>query len=94
MYIKLVAEFQPNLFVNFDAYINKTEFLGKIDAIFDIPSNILFSITHISDIEILIPAHTDFIANVDKKAKKIFFNLPEGYLDVYLTKKHQKDDGD
>lgn len=91
---KVVADFQPNLFADFEAFDNENNLFGKIDAIFEVPANMLFSVLHISGKEILIPARPDFIDSVDKKAKKVFFRLPEGYLDVYLADSHQKDDGD
>lgn len=91
---KVTPDFQPNLFADFDAFDIENNLIGKIDLVLEIPANMLFSVTHTSGNEILIPARQEFISSVDKKAKKVFFNLPEGYLDIYLTDSHQKDDGD
>ncbi|TAF72492.1 MAG: 16S rRNA processing protein RimM [Bacteroidetes bacterium] len=91
---KQTPDFQPNLFADFEAFDENNILFGKIDAIFEVPANMLFSVLHVSGKEILIPAQLEFISSVDKKTKKVFFNLPEGYLDVYLSESHQKDDGD
>ena len=33
--------------------------------------------------EILIPAHDNFIKELDRKSEKIFLDLPEGLLDIF-----------
>ncbi|MDX2195972.1 MAG: ribosome maturation factor RimM [Cytophagales bacterium] len=44
--------------------------------------------------EILIPYNKNIVQSIDHEKKIISLSLPEGYLDIYLTSSHTKDDGD
>ncbi len=57
--------------------------IGVIKSINDNRAQPLFEIDH-NGKEILIPVNDDFISKVDKKNKTIFFDTPEGLIDIYL----------
>ncbi|QED38770.1 16S rRNA processing protein RimM [Antarcticibacterium arcticum] len=57
--------------------------IGVIKSINDNRAQPLFEIEHYGK-EILIPVNDDFISKVDKKNKTIYFDTPEGLIDIYL----------
>ncbi len=57
--------------------------LGQLTEIYDQEPNPMFAFMH-GEIEVLVPFIDQFINKVDKAAKQIHINLPDGYLDVYL----------
>lgn len=57
--------------------------LGKIDKVLEYSTSNLFSIPS-GDKEILIPISDETIIKVDKKAKEIHVDCPEGLIDLYL----------
>jgi len=60
--------------------------LGKITEVNDNGVQLLVSITY-KDKEIILPLVEDFIENVDEAAEQIYFNAPEGLIDLYLDNK-------
>jgi len=70
--------------VGFEAIDSHLGSLGKIDSIMEMPMQQLF-VFEINGKEVLVPAVSDFIEKVDKASQKIFLNLPDGLLDVYLN---------
>ncbi len=58
--------------------------IGKVTRVLDYPGNPLFEIRFM-DKDILIPVKDDFIEKVDKKNRIIFFDAPEGLIDIYLS---------
>lgn len=59
------------------------EDLFKVGIIREIDSSTLNTLFVIfkNDVEVLVPATTDFIVNIDSKKKHLYLNLPEGLLD-------------
>ncbi len=57
--------------------------VGMIDNVLEANGNDLFSVRN-NGKEILIPIKDDLIDRIDKPERKIFMNLPEGLIDVYL----------
>ena len=57
--------------------------LGEISGVSDNGQQILLSIRYKGK-EVLLPLVEDFIENVDEAAKKLFFNAPEGLIELYL----------
>ena len=57
--------------------------LGKITSMSDNGAQLLISVIY-KEKEIILPLVEDFIEKINKKAKKIHFNAPEGLIDVYL----------
>ena len=53
--------------------------LGEITAVDDSTMNILFCIEKDGE-ELLLPAHEEFIRNIDKKKREILVQIPEGLL--------------
>lgn len=57
--------------------------VGILESVNDSSSQVLLEIKQ-GDIEILFPMVDDFIKKVDKKAKEITIEAPEGLLEMYL----------
>jgi len=57
--------------------------LGKISGVSDNGHQVLLSIEYKGK-EVLLPLVEDFIGKIDEKGKKLFFNGPEGLIDLYL----------
>lgn len=53
--------------------------LGEITAVDDSTMNILFCVEKDGE-ELLLPAHEEFIRNIDKKKREILVQIPEGLL--------------
>jgi 16S rRNA processing protein RimM len=59
--------------------------IGIIADIVESSTNPIFKIDHTSGQEILVPVADNFIEKVDKQAKRIFVNCPEGLIELYLN---------
>lgn len=59
--------------------------IGTIAKVLEYPNQALFQIFH-KDNEVLIPISDDIIKDVDRTAKVIKIEAPEGLLDIYITK--------
>lgn len=59
--------------------------LGNITAVIDHEINPLLSLD-CEGSEVLIPLQDEFVTRVDKKNKRVFVSLPEGFLDIYLAR--------
>ncbi|OOG73346.1 ribosome maturation factor RimM [Algoriphagus sp. A40] len=57
--------------------------IGPIQIIYDLETQDLLGVIHQGK-EVLIPIQDGIITKVDKAAKKVFCQLPEGLLDIYL----------
>lgn len=58
--------------------------LGNIIGMSDNGRQLLLSIQHKGK-EVILPLVDDFIEKIDEEEKKIFFNAPEGLIDLYLN---------
>ena len=58
--------------------------VGIIKYILDRPAQPLFVIEK-GDTELFVPAIDEFIDQIDRQAKKIYLNCPEGLFDVYAS---------
>lgn len=76
--------FQPQKYINYKVFTAEKVAVGVIDMVYEIPNNPLFAITHLLGKEILLPAIQNFVVEIDVKSKKIYFDFPEGLLDIYL----------
>jgi 16S rRNA processing protein RimM len=68
--------------IDFYAIADDGKSIGRITAVNDAGPQALFVIDS-AGTEILIPVHDNFIKKLDKKNKKIHFELPEGLLDIF-----------
>lgn len=66
-------------FIGYKAIDNTHGNVGIIQSILSYDKNPLFEIANSN---ILIPINPDLILSIDKKNKEIFFNLPEGLIDL------------
>ncbi|HEX9981287.1 MAG TPA: ribosome maturation factor RimM [Flavobacterium sp.] len=57
--------------------------VGKIVSINDSAAQPLFEVKN-GDVEILIPMIDNFLVKIDRKNKKVFMDLPEGLIEMYL----------
>lgn len=80
---KFAASSAPISFLGFMIIENKKE-LGEILEVIEQPHQVLCRIM-IEGKEALIPVHENSLEKVDKKNKKLYVNLPEGLLDVYIN---------
>ncbi|GAA3945969.1 ribosome maturation factor RimM [Hymenobacter algoricola] len=68
--------------------------LGTVETFYEMPQQDLMGMRYQGQ-EILIPVVDQLISHADQDAKKVFVNLPEGLLDVYLTPaSREKDEPD
>lgn len=66
--------------IGLDIYTENGELLGKLDDIFSTGSNDVYVVKNSEGKQILLPAISDVIKNIDLKQKKIVVNLIEGLL--------------
>ncbi|MCU7547831.1 ribosome maturation factor RimM [Chitinophagaceae bacterium LB-8] len=79
---KFSSKSSPITLLGFDIVEDK-KVLGKILEVIEQPHQLLCRI-EINQKEVLIPLHEDTILKIDKKAKQVIVELPEGLLEVYL----------
>ncbi len=58
--------------------------LGTVFSVSDNGQQVLVTIKF-KEKEVILPLADDFIEKIDENEKKLFFNAPEGLIDVYLT---------
>ncbi len=69
--------------VGFEVIDETLGLIGPIQIIYDLETQDLLGVIHQGK-EVLIPIQDGIIAKVDKAAKKVYCQLPEGLLDIYL----------
>ena len=74
-----VEVYFPQKYVEEDDSDNHGE-LGEIVAVDDSTMNVLFAIENSDGEEILLPAHEEFIVNIEKKKRKLMVEVPEGLI--------------
>jgi 16S rRNA processing protein RimM len=57
--------------------------LGKVSNVYELPHQDLLAMEFMGK-EVLIPLNDDIVTSVDREQQKVFTNLPEGLLEVYL----------
>lgn len=75
------ATYSWNFFIGFTAVDDQAGRLGIIEEVDDKTINTLFLIRDEQN-EYIIPAVEDFIENIDAQGKVVYFNLPEGLVDI------------
>lgn len=58
--------------------------LGLVETFYELPQQDVLAMRYQGQ-EVLIPVVDELILNADQAARKLFVNLPEGLLDVYLS---------
>ena len=58
--------------------------LGIVETFYELPQQDLMGMRYKGQ-EVLIPVVDELISRADQEAKKLYVNLPEGLLDVYLS---------
>lgn len=80
----LVDEEEEPALLGFELIDSHFGSLGNIEEISDNGSQVLVSLNY-KGREVILPLVDEFIVKVDEEAKKLFFNAPEGLIDVYLS---------
>jgi 16S rRNA processing protein RimM len=69
--------------IGFEVVDENLGLIGPVEIIYDLETQDLLGVTHQGK-EVLIPIQDGIIQKVDKAAKKVYCQLPEGLLDIYL----------
>ncbi|GMQ25994.1 ribosome maturation factor RimM [Algoriphagus sp. oki45] len=69
--------------IGFEVFDQTKGLIGPVQIIYDLETQDLLGVTHQGK-EVLIPIQDGIITKVDKAAKKVYCQLPEGLLDIYL----------
>lgn len=69
--------------IGFEVFDETKGLIGPVQIIYDLETQDLLGVTHQGK-EVLIPIQDGIIQKVDKAAKKVYCQLPEGLLDIYL----------
>lgn len=69
--------------IGFEVIDETLGMIGPIQIIYDLETQNLLGVIHQGK-EVLIPIQDGIILKVDKAAKKVFCQLPDGLLDIYL----------
>lgn len=69
---------------------NKGE-IGTLKTIYEMPTNDMLAFD-VDGKEIMIPLQEPIYCNIDKEAKVINVDLPDGYLDVFLSDPNQREE--
>lgn len=69
--------------IGFEVEDQKLGAVGNVAVIYDLQTQHLIGLDHHGK-EVLIPIQEGIIQKVDKTAKKVYCQLPEGLLDIYL----------
>ncbi len=80
--ISPIEEDETDSFVGFNVTING-EIQGVIEEFIGSDMNPLFSVL-VDGREVLIPANEDFISGLDVEDNRIYFELPEGLIEIYM----------
>ncbi len=75
-------ELSLNYFVGFQVQNEDGTVIGTVEDIDDRNENWLFVVTRPDGSETLIPAHEEFITDINHEAKTLTMSLPEGLLDL------------
>ncbi len=78
-------------YIGYSIIIDQDILIGIISNYLDIPNNPLFELQYLGK-EILIPAQTPFIQEVDQDKRIIYMILPEGLLDLFLEDPSKDDE--
>ncbi|TDQ17443.1 16S rRNA processing protein RimM [Algoriphagus boseongensis] len=69
--------------IGYEVFDETKGLIGPVQIIYDLETQDLLGVTHQGK-EVLIPIQDGIIQKVDKAAKKVYCQLPEGLLDIYL----------
>lgn len=71
----------PNILEGYKAYQSDLA-LGVIDRLESYPQQVMAFITKPEGEELMIPINKEFITKIDDESKEIYFDLPDGLLDL------------
>ena len=79
--IKTHNQDNPDL-IGYEVYIDGNSLLGSVSDAMQNNGQWLITVISLNKKSILIPFHEDFIVKIDKRAKKIFMNVPDGLIEI------------
>jgi 16S rRNA processing protein RimM len=71
-----------NILVGFSVLVKNDKLLGTIKDIIESPGQWLINIISPGNKEMLVPFHEDFIVSINKPAKTVIMDLPEGLTEI------------
>lgn len=77
-------QFYYHEIIDFEAIDAEKGNIGKVFNVMELPQQSVLEIKHSSGKEILIPITDEVVKKVDRTAKTIEINAPEGLIDIYL----------
>jgi 16S rRNA processing protein RimM len=80
---KIVSKNAPIALLGF-VVEEKGKVIGVVQEVIEQPHQILCTVIYQGK-EVYIPLHEDSLIKIDRKAKKILVNLPDGLLDIYIS---------
>lgn len=66
----------------YDIYDKDDNYIGKVQAVIDLPSNDLLETT-VNEKEVLIPINKNLIVSIDATKRKLYLQISEGLLELY-----------
>lgn len=69
--------------IGYEVFDETKGLIGPIQTVYDLSTQNLLGVIHLEK-EVLIPIQDGIIQKVDKAAKKVYCQLPEGLLEIYL----------
>jgi 16S rRNA processing protein RimM len=78
-----IEEEDDNEWLGFEVIDKNFGSLGAVHEVSDNGEQLLLSLTF-KDKEVILPLVDEFITQIDAQNKKLYFNAPEGLIDVYL----------
>ncbi len=69
--------------IGFEVFDETRGLIGPVQIVYDLETQDLLGVNHQGK-EVLIPIQDGIILKVDKAAKKVFCQLPDGLLEIYL----------
>ncbi|MCC6371175.1 MAG: hypothetical protein IT236_09235 [Bacteroidia bacterium] len=79
----LAEEESDSDWLGYELIDHKAGSLGKVENVLDNGVQLLLSLTYKGH-EVILPLVDDFIEKTDEEARKIWYNAPEGLIDLYL----------
>lgn len=77
-------------YTGFELHDKNFGIVGKIKMTLNFPGQTVFSIEHSAGAEILLPANKTMIEKISEKEKIIYYNAPEGLIEMYISIKKTK----
>ena len=85
------TQFYYHEIIGFDVEDQQLGKLGKVKTVYTMPIQDLIAMPY-NGHEVLIPVNDEIIPKVNREAKILYVNLPEGLLEVYTSDQKEESD--